>query len=177
MVLFICSNLAKIIDIIFKTEEINNYILIQLKAERLEFQTSGISGQKSFYYKKTVSKIYLKTVFRDKFPGRGPLRLGNDNFFDFITLLDCINNIQPLVNFTEAGMFTIKVTGISPAVADKKLRTAGIFSRMCHRKYATIVILVITIEFTFNRVSGTTGASSLGTPPLNHKIRDHPVKG
>ena len=56
MVLFICSNLAKNIDIIFKTEEINNYILVQLKAERLEFQTSGISGQKSFFIKKPSPK-------------------------------------------------------------------------------------------------------------------------
>jgi hypothetical protein len=67
----------------------------------------------------------------------------NDYFFNFVALPDLINNIQPFKYFSEAGMLPVEMFRIGTAVADKKLRSACVSSRVSHRKDTSVVVLII----------------------------------
>jgi hypothetical protein len=66
----------------------------------------------------------------------------DDDFFYFITLADLVNYLQAFYHFPKAGMLAVQVSRIPAAVANEKLGAAGIPSGMCHRKHASVVVLV-----------------------------------
>jgi hypothetical protein len=47
---------------------------------------------------------------------------------------------------------------------------------MCHAQYATIMVLVATIQFTWDFVTGSTCANAVGASALNYEIRKDSVK-
>ena len=104
------------------------------------------------------------------------LAFRNHYFFDFVTLTDGVDYLKSFHHFTEAGMFAIQMAGIVPAVADEKLGSAGVSSRMGHGKDTPIVVLVVTGEFTIYLVPWTPGAVSFWATSLYHKVGDDPVE-
>jgi hypothetical protein len=73
-------------------------------------------------------------------------------------------------------MVPVEVFGIFAVVADKKLRTSGVFSGVRHGKNATIVILVVAAGFAWNGITWSAGSGSVGAATLDNKIWYYPVK-
>ena len=100
------------------------------------------------------------------------LFLYNNNLLDDVSLSDLVDHFQSLVNFAEAGVLAVQVSGIATAVADKKLGSPGVAACMGHGKDAPVVVLVSAIQLAFNRVPRSTGAGAVGTTTLDYKIGD-----
>jgi hypothetical protein len=60
-----------------------------------------------------------------------PLIIDND-FLDFVTLTDLVQDLQTIGDFSKTGMVSVKVLCIHPAVADKKLGAASVSAGMGH---------------------------------------------
>ena len=73
-------------------------------------------------------------------------------------------------------MNTIKVRGGLPGMANEKLAAAGIFTTVCHGKYAPVVVLLVCTCFALNAVAWPTCPSSIGATTLYHKVGYYPVK-
>ena len=56
----------------------------------------------------------------------------NFNLLNDVTLSDIINHIQAVNHLAEAGVVTIKVSGIIPAMANEKLAATGISATVGH---------------------------------------------
>ena len=67
--------------------------------------------------------------------------LKNQDFLNFIALANLIDHLHSFIHFPEAGVVTVQVGGVVSTVAYEKLGTAGVATGMCHRQYATIVVL------------------------------------
>src|SRR5690606_30256551 len=76
----------------------------------------------------------------------------------------------------KAGVVPVEVRRIVAAVADEKLRAAGIATAVSHRKYAPIVVLVVAIQFTFDGIPRSAGTGARGVASLDDEIGDDPVK-
>src|SRR5690606_19020525 len=78
--------------------------------------------------------------------------------------------------FAENGVFAIEVACRFTRVADEELRAAGVTAGMGHGKNTTVVVLVVAVEFTLDRVSGATVSNTVGTAALNDEIGDDAVE-
>ena len=56
----------------------------------------------------------------------------DDDFFDDITPSYLVNYIKSFNYLPKAGMFPVEMGSVLSVMADKKLRTTGISSGMCH---------------------------------------------
>jgi hypothetical protein len=56
----------------------------------------------------------------------------NRNLLDLVALANRIDYFQAFDDLAEAGMVSVQMSGIDPAMADEKLRTARVSSGMCH---------------------------------------------
>src|SRR5690606_22819351 len=107
--------------------------------------------------------MYLKLCFE------------NLNLVDGIPLAYSIQCFQSFNHFSENCMISVKVCCVFTTVANEKLRSSCISTGVCHRKNASVVKLIVSVQFTVNTVSGTTCTSSVRTPSLNNKIRNNAV--
>ena len=74
-------------------------------------------------------------------------------------------------------MHAVEVTGIVARVADKKLGTTCVPSGMGHGEHAPVVVLIVSIELTFDGIAGAAHSVAVGTTALDYKIGNHSVKG
>lgn len=107
----------------------------------------------------------------------GPsLNVLNDYFLHYISLPDLIDHIQPFVNFAKDSVLAVEVFGVFPVVANKELGSARISPSVRHREHSAVVVLMVTVQFTINFVTGTAVADTVRAAALDHEIGDHPVK-
>src|ERR1051326_5021824 len=95
------------------------------------------------------------------------------DLIDLISRFYFIDHIQPFRYFSETGMHSVEMRSVVPAMANKELRTACVFSRMCHAESSAVVILVSARSFAFDFVTGASGSCSVRAAALDHEIRDH----
>jgi hypothetical protein len=107
---------------------------------------------------------FLKSIFQ------------NRNLIDLIALANRIDHFQAFDDFSEAGMVSVQMCCIVPAVADEKLRTTSISAGMRHGKHTPVVVLISTGEFTVDFVAWTACAVAFWTTALDDKVRDYPVE-
>lgn len=69
-------------------------------------------------------------------------------------------------------MVSVQVTRGCAGMADEELGPAGIATRVGHRQYSTVVVLILTIEFAINGIARAPVADAVRAPALNDKVRD-----
>jgi len=103
--------------------------------------------------------------------------LADNDLLNFVTDFNLVDHIQSFCDFSEASVLAVQVSRIGAAVADEELRTARIKTRMSHRKYAPIVVLISAAGFAIDIVSGTTSTVAFGASALDDEVVQHAVKG
>lgn len=98
------------------------------------------------------------------------------DLLDLIALANLINHLHSFIHFAEAGVVTVQVGGVVAAVADEKLGASCVAAGMCHRQYASIVVLVVAIQLTLDGVTRPPGTCAVGASALDHKVRDHAME-
>src|SRR5690606_29788359 len=111
------------------------------------------------------------------------LIFNNFNSYYSVTLTDVVNYVNILYYLSKTSMIAVKMSGVITAMTDEKLRTTGITSCVSHRKHSTVMILIITFQFTIYFISWTTcswhtrrALTCIGTTSLNYKIRKYSVE-
>ena len=110
----------------------------------------------------------------------------NYNFFNFITLPDCINNLKPFIYFSKAGMLSVEMLGIVSAVADEELRPVRALgptgdgvaaqSGVGHREFVGSREGQLPVDLVVEVVAGAAGALTERVAALDHEAGDDPVE-
>ena len=83
---------------------------------------------------------------------------------------------EAFYHFAKASVVFVQMSGIVTAMANEKLRSSCISAGVSHRKYSSIVVLVFTVQFTFDFITWSAGSVSNRTTSLNYKIWNYTVK-
>src|SRR5690606_41172826 len=90
---------------------------------------------------------------------------------------DLVHDVDAFHYLAEAGVVSVQVLGVFPAVADEELGSARISSCMRHGQYASVMVLVVPCSFTIYFITWPPCTVSYRTASLDHKVWDHPMEG
>lgn len=114
---------------------------------------------------------------REKKVGGGISGFRDQYFLNLVATRNLVNHIDAFNHLAKAGVFAVEVSGLCTAQADEELAATCVTACMCHTQHTAVMELVAAIEFAIDGVSGTTAAGALGAATLDHKTRDHAMKG
>src|SRR5690606_14255152 len=100
----------------------------------------------------------------------------DDDFLHNVACANCIDHIKPFYDLAKNGVVSIEVFGVLAVMANKELGSSCIAAGMCHRQYATIVILIVACQLAVNGISGATISNSVRATTLNNEVWNYAVE-
>ena len=104
------------------------------------------------------------------------LCFGDDYFFDEVAATNFFDDIEALDNLAKTSVMSVEVCRLAATNDHKKLRTARVWASVCHRKYASVVVLSFAFGFASDFVAWAAVADTVRATALNDKTGNDAVK-